>query len=175
MRRQQKEQVVGELRDALSRVEAVLITEFKGVDVPSMVELRRELRATGAHYRVVKNTLVRRAIEGTDLAFLEEHLRGPTALAWTDTDPVAVAKVLKKFSKDHEGLRVRAGSLQGKPLTPEQVEALASLPGLDELRSMFLSVLMGPARKLVTLLGQAQRNFLLVLGERGKALEGAEQ
>ena len=169
MNRQDKAAVVEELRESLDNVSAVVLTEYRGLDVPSVVELRQKLRESGVHYRVVKNTLAKLAIEGTDKEYLSEHLQGPIAIAWSD-DAVAPAKVLCGFAKDHEGLTIKAGYLSGNPVDVDGLNALALLPGKDELRSKLLSVFMGSGTKLVTVLTQVPRNFLSVLKQREEQL-----
>jgi large subunit ribosomal protein L10 len=165
--RQQKAQQVQELRDALEGATSVILTDYRGLDVGSMVSLRRALREDSVGYKVVKNTLARLALEGTDKAFLIEHFNGPIAMAWSD-DPVAPARQLSKFAEDHEALELRVGYLAGNEIDLAGIKALASLPSKDELRSKFLSVLNAPAQKFVTLTSQVQRNFLLVCKQKAE-------
>jgi large subunit ribosomal protein L10 len=165
--RQDKEQQVQELRDVLEGATSVILTDYRGLDVASMVDLRRSLREESVGYKVVKNTLARLALEGTDKAFLAEHFRGPIAVAWSD-DPVAPARQLNKFAKEHEELEIRVGYLSGNEIDLAGIQALASLPSKDELRSKFLSVLNAPAQKFVTLTSQVQRNFLLVCKQKAE-------
>lgn len=167
MNRQDKEQQVQELRDVLEGATSVILTDYRGLDVSSMVDLRRSLREESVGYKVVKNTLAKLALEGTDKAFLAEHFRGPIAVAWSD-DPVAPARQLSKFAKEHEELEIRVGYLSGNEIDLAGINALASLPSKDELRSKFLSVLNAPAQKFVTLTSQVQRNFLLVCKQKAE-------
>lgn len=170
MNKQQKEAMVSELRDELESAQAIVLAHYERIPVPDIVKLRSDLREQGVTYKVFKNTLTKLAVQGTDKEFLGEWLTGPTALAWSSEDPVAAAKVLDKFAEDHDGLTIKAGYLTGKALDTDGVKALAKLPSKDELRAKFLSVLQGPAQKFVTLLGQGQRNFLLVLKARAEQL-----
>jgi large subunit ribosomal protein L10 len=170
--REDKEQAVAELRDALQPAQAIIVAEYRGVRVGDIVQLRRKLRQAGVHYRVAKNTLARLAIRDTDKQFLSNLLVGPTALAWSKDDPVAAAKILTDFAKDKPGLVLKGGYLTGKSLNPAGVKALSELPGKDELRGKFLSVLNAPAQKMVTVLSQVQRNFMSVLKQQGEKLEG---
>jgi len=165
--RQDKEQQVQELRDVLEGATSVILTDYRGLDVASMVDLRRSLREESVGYKVVKNTLAKLALEGTDKAFLAEHFSGPIAVAWSD-DPVAPARQLNKFAKEHEELEIRVGYLSGNEIDLAGIQALASLPSKDELRSKFLSVLNAPAQKFVTLTSQVQRNFLLVCKQKAE-------
>lgn len=168
MNRQQKEQAVAELREHLEDVAVIVVTDYCGLDVASVVDLRRKLRAASVDYKVVKNTLAKLAIEGTDKEFLSEHLQGPVALAWSSNDPVAPAKVLSEFMKSHDKLEIKAGYLTGKQLDLAGIKALAELPSMDELRAKFLSVLNGPAQKLVTITTQVPKNFLLVIKQKSE-------
>lgn len=171
MNRQQKEQAVSELREDLEGVAVVVVTDYCGLDVSKIVELRRQLRAASVDYRVVKNTLAKLAIEGTDKEFLSDHLQGPVALAWSTDDPVAPAKVLSEFIKENEELEIKAGYLSGKELDLSGIKALADLPSKDELRAKFLSVLNGPAQKFVTITSQVPKNFLLVIKQKSEQPE----
>jgi large subunit ribosomal protein L10 len=166
--RQQKEQAVSDLREELDGVAVVVVTDYCGLDVSKVVELRRELKAASVDYRVVKSTLAKLAIEGTDKEFLSAHLTGPVALAWSADDPVAPARVLSKFAKDNEELEIKAGYLTGNELDLVGIKALAELPSMDELRSKFLSVLNGPAQQFVSLTTQVPRNFLLVIKQKSE-------
>ncbi|GMV39263.1 MAG: 50S ribosomal protein L10 [Myxococcales bacterium] len=163
MDRTTKEQVVEDLKGEFAGVQAILVAEYRKLTVEKVVQLRKSLRENGVKYRVVKNTLAKRAIEGTDKQFLGKYLHGPMALAWSSTDPVAAAKVLTDFAKTNEALTIKAGYLTGQELNLDGIKALAALPSKDELRASFLSVLQAPAAKFVTVLSQAQRDILSVL------------
>ncbi len=171
MNRQQKEAAVSELRGELEDVAVIVVTDYCGLDVAKVVELRRQLKAESVDYRVVKNTLAKLALEGTDKEFLSDHLQGPVALAWSTDNPVGPAKVLSKFAEDNEQLEIKAGYLSGKQLDLAGIKALAELPSMDELRAKFLSVLNGPAQKFVTITTQVPKNFLLVLKQKSEAGE----
>ena len=171
MNRQQKEAAVSELRGELEDVAVIVVTDYCGLDVAKVVELRRQLKAESVDYRVVKNTLAKLALEGTDKEFLSDHLQGPVALAWSTDNPVGPAKVLSKFAEDNEQLEIKAGYLSGQQLDLAGIKALADLPSMDELRSKFLSVLSGPAQKFVTITSQVPKNFLLVIKQKSEAGE----
>jgi large subunit ribosomal protein L10 len=172
MDRTSKEQVVEELRQEFGGSQAIVLTEYRRLTVAKVVELRKKLRESGVKYRVVKNTLAKLAIAGTDKEFLGKYLQGPMAIAWSATDPVAAAKVLTDFAKDNAALTVKAGYLTGQELDVEGLKALAELPSMDELRAKFLSVLQAPASKFVTVISQAQRDFLSVLLQYREKNEG---
>ena len=168
MNRQQKEARVQQLKELFEGATSLVLTDYRGLDVSSMVALRRSLREESVNYRVLKNSLALRALEGTDKSSLAAHLTGPLAVAWSNHDPVAPAKILHAFAKDHEALEIKVGYLDGEELDLATLKALAVLPSKDELRSKFLSVLNAPAQKLVTLTSQVQRNFLSVLKQKAE-------
>ncbi|NUN12713.1 MAG: 50S ribosomal protein L10 [Myxococcales bacterium] len=173
MKKDEKEKIVEEMRHELTSATGIILAEFRGLEVAKSVGLRKKLRESGVSYRVVKNTLTHLAIRGTDKEFLAAHLAGPTAVAWSNSDPVAAAKILVQFAKDNSQLRLKAGYLTGSSIDVDGIKALAELPGRDELRAKFLSVFRGPTQKMVTLLTQVPRNFLLVLKQRQEQLTNA--
>ncbi|MCL7972817.1 MAG: 50S ribosomal protein L10 [marine benthic group bacterium] len=134
MKLDQKQSISEELRGYLSSAEVVYLTDFTGLTVEAIGDLRRQLRQAGAEYRVVKNTLTIRALEGTDLPDLTEHLQGPTALVLGGEDPVAPAKVVREFAKGNdERPVVKVGVVERKVVSPEEVTRLADLPPKDQL------------------------------------------
>jgi large subunit ribosomal protein L10 len=142
MPRPEKVQAVAEIKESLEGSEAVFLTEYRGLSVKAVQELRASLRASGAEYKVVKMTLARLAADDAGIAGLDEHLLGPTALAFAKTDPVATAKALKDFSKSHEVFILKAGVLSGNILGPEEVSRLAEI----EPREVLLARIAGAAR-----------------------------
>lgn len=171
MNRQEKEQLVGEIRDLLDGAHAVILTHYTGLDVASMVKLRAALRKSGAGMRVMKNTLAVLATTDTDFSGLHPFFKGPTGVVYTHEDAGAAAKVIMEFAKDHPALKVQAGYLDGgKILDPSGVESLSKLPGKDQLRAMLLSTLGGVPRKFVGLLAATPRNFVGVLEARRRSL-----
>ena len=172
MNRQEKDQLVGELRGLLEGVQALIVTKYEGLDVPSMVEFRSLLRGNGAGFRVTKNSLLKRAVAETSFEGLGSHLVGMTGVAYTNEDPAAAAKVVTDFAKKHPALEVKAGWLEGgKILDASGVKALASLPSKDQLRGMLLGVLAGVPRAFVTVLSAPGRDFVGVLAARQRQLE----
>ncbi len=169
MDRAAKSSVVDELRELIVGKQSVVLTDYKGMSVADMYELRREFDKVGAGYRVVKNTLAKLAIAGTDYEFLGEALQGTVAIAYSD-DPVAPAKVLADFGKKSKHLTVKVGFLDGKKLEPNQVEALSKLPSKDALRGQLLSVFNAPATKFVGVLAAGPRDFVGVLKARADKL-----
>ncbi len=173
MNRQEKIEYVEGLKRDLESAELILLTRFTGLDVPSMTEFRAKLREVGTSYRVVKNTLLRRAAEGTPCEDLVADLKGPVAIAFTGGDAVCAAKAVTDFAKVSEHLVVEAGLLSGKALLPDQVKAIAELPSLDQLRAQLLATMLAVPQKLLRVLSAPARDLVGVLEARKRALEEA--
>lgn len=153
--RAQKEEQVAELQEKFSRATSVVVAEYRGLTVQASEQLRRALRAEGAgeyEYRVTKNSLLRRAAEGSDVAAVIDHFRGPTAIAISYGDPVRMAKVLVDYAKQNEIFQIRGGVLEGRAIGKGDIATLATLPGLDELRGKLVGLLQAPAGQLARLL-----------------------
>jgi len=140
----QKQDMVTALATKLQRSPTVYVTDFTGLNVARITDLRRRLRAAGFEYVVVKNTLVRRALTDAQRAGLESHLAGPTALVLAGADPVGAAKVLADFAKEFEKPAVKVGLVEGKAVTPDQVKRLAALPAKLELLAQLGGALQAP-------------------------------
>ncbi len=140
----QKQDMVTALATKLQRSPTVYVTDFTGLNVARITDLRRRLRAAGVEYVVVKNTLVRRALTDAQRAGLESHLAGPTALVLAGADPVGAAKVLADFAKEFEKPAVKVGLVEGKAVTPDQVKRLAALPAKLELLAQLGGALQAP-------------------------------
>jgi large subunit ribosomal protein L10 len=149
--RSDKVAVVDEVRERLSESSASVVTEYRGLTVAAMAELRRTLRASGGDFKVFKNTLVRRAIEGGDHAGLADHLSGPTAITFVSGDVSAVAKALKDFAKANPELIIKGGVLEGKPLSEKELKALADLPSREVLLSQLAGLIASPMQQLAGL------------------------
>ena len=149
--RSDKVAVVDEVRERLSESSASVVTEYRGLTVAAMAELRRTLRASGGDFKVFKNTLVRRAIEGGDHAGLADHLSGPTAITFVSGDVSAVAKALKDFAKANPELIIKGGVLDGKALSDRELRALADLPSREVLLSQLAGLLASPMQQLAGL------------------------
>ncbi len=142
MPRPEKVQAVADIKERIEGAEAVFLTEYRGLSVKAVQELRASLRANGAEYKVVKMTLARLAVGEAGLTGIDEYLLGPTALAFANSDPVATAKTLKDFSKSHEVFVLKGGLLSGSVLTPEEVSRLADI----EPREVLLAKIAGAAK-----------------------------
>ncbi len=173
MRKEEKTEYVAELRDALSGSQIVLRTRYQGLDVAKMTALRKDLREKGVRYKVVRNTLLRRAVEGTDYEPLVRDLKGPIALAFTEEDAVVTAKALTDFAKDEDLFTVDGGVLDGKELDASQIQSLASLPGKDQLRAQLLCLLQTVPQRLLGVLQAPARDMVGVIEARRKNLEEA--
>lgn len=145
------------LKDAFKNVQAAVLTSVQGLTVAEVSDLRRRLHDAGVHYRVVKNTLAKKAIKGTPLEAVSADFKQVTAVAWSDTDPVAPAKVITSFKKDLEKFVVKSGFQGGVRLDAAGVDALSKMPSLDELRAQLLGVIQAvPAKVLAQINAPAQ-------------------
>jgi large subunit ribosomal protein L10 len=159
---EQKKAVVAEVAEQFRGAEAAVLAEYRGLSVSQMTELRGKARQAQIYVRVVKNSLTRRAIEGSSYECLRDQLSGPLALA-ISKDPVAVAKLLAEFAKDNESLKIRAGAMGGKLMSIEQVEALAKLPSREQLLATLAGTLQAPIAKFVRTLNEVPSKFVRAL------------
>ena len=164
----EKAGTIEQLRKRLGGATAAVLTEYRGLTVHQISELRKQLKAASAEYRVVKNRLARVAIEGSPLASLRPHLTGPIGVVIARKDPAAVAKALQGFAKTNPALQLRVGVVDGQLLDLQGLKAVADLPSREALRSQLVGAIQGPLAQLVGLLQAPQRELAFILAERGK-------
>jgi large subunit ribosomal protein L10 len=169
--RTEKEEVIGELHAKMAKAKAAILAEPRGLDVATVTELRRKFREAKVDYRIVKNTLAQRAAKGTPVEPLVEHFRGPTALIMSYDDVVAPAKIVADFAKDRDNFAVRTAVIEGRLVDAKGIQALAKMPGLQELRAQIAAMLMQPATKLARMIGTPGQQLAQVLNARKDQLE----
>jgi large subunit ribosomal protein L10 len=166
---QEKVETIEDLKSRLLGVKTVLLAEYRGLTVQQLSDLRKQLKAVSAEYKIVKNRLARLAIASSDLAGLGTSLTGPTGMVLAKGDPVSVAKTLQTFARTNQALVLKIGVVDGQVLEPAGLKTLADLPSRDALRAQIVGALQGPLAQLVGLLQAPQRELVYVLEQRGSA------
>src|SRR5262245_34724184 len=173
--RQDKEALLAEYEGGLAKAAHAFLVGYQGISVPQVTDLRAKVRASGGHYVVVKNTLALRAIDSTALGQLKEHFTGATAVVYSTTDPVAIAKALTDFAKDAPALQFKAGLVEGRAVPASQIKEIAQLPSREQLIAKLLFLMQSPISRFVRVLNAIPQQFVTVLDEvRKKKEEQAE-
>jgi len=170
--RQKKESLGEGYGQELASAPHAFVLGFRGIKVGQVTELRRRIREKGGHYVVIKNTVARRVIQGKPLEQLQDHLVGPTAIAYSLVDPVALAKVLTEFAKETPVIEFKAGLVEGRPIAANQVSDIATLPSREELIAKLLFLLQSPIARFVRTLAAIPRDFVVVLDQVAKQKAG---
>jgi len=157
-----KKAVVAEVSAQVAKAKSIVVAEYRGLEVGRMTELRARARKSGVYLRVLKNTLARRAVEGTPFAGLSQHLTGPLVYG-ISADPVAGAKVLNEFAKANEKLVIRAGAMENAVISAKEVTALATMPSRDELLAKLLGTMQAPIAKFARTLNEVPARFVRTL------------
>jgi len=160
---EQKQQIVTELTEKFANSKVVIATDYKGLDVASMTALRKKLFESDVHYKVVKNTLLKKASEGNEVSLIKDLFKGPTGVAFSMNDPVSPAKLLVEFAKANEKLEIKGGVLGGKKIDFEGIKALSELPSKEVLLGQLLSVFSAVPTRFVRVLNGVPQNFMNVL------------
>jgi large subunit ribosomal protein L10 len=168
----QKSAVVEELKGILGAAKAVVLLSQKGLTVDQGTQFRRALRKEGGQFRVIKNTLFARAVAGTAREFLSDMLKGPLAIAYTQQEPVSLAKALTTFLKGTQQLAVVGGTLGSRPISVADLKTLATLPGIEVMKGMLLGAFVAVPQKFLGVLQAPARDFVGVLAARERQLSG---
>ena len=165
-----KEAIVGEIRESFENVMSIVLADFRGMDVASVTELREEFRKVGCGYRVLKNTLVKLAIKGTDMEVMSEHLAGPTAVIWSTESPADAAKVAIKYAKTNAKFVIKGGYFEGASLNAAGVDQLSKMPDKPACQaSLLMTFIAGPQQFVRTTMAGPQ-NFMYLLAARERSL-----
>ena len=168
LRLEDKKALVAEVNAVASDSVTAVAAEYRGLSVSEMTELRKEARNAGVYLRVVKNTLARRAVEGTDFECLQETLKGPLLLAFAKEDPGAAARIIKDFAKEHDALKPVSLAASGQVMPGSDIAKLADLPTLDQARAMLLGVMVAPMSKMVRTLAEPPAMLARTMSARGQ-------
>lgn len=163
MNRAEKTDAIAKMTETVGRAPHAFLIDFQGINVPDVTELRRQVRASGSEYVVLKNTLALRAFKDAPIGALSEHFTGMTAVAYSNTDIVQLAKVLHQFGKTNPKVKVKAALLEGKPVPAAALESLASMPSRTELVARLVGLLQSPMRRLVVALSTPQRKLAMTI------------
>jgi len=175
MNREEKAAAVSELNEAMGTATNAFLIQFRGITVPQVTELRKQIRETNSRYVVVKNTLALIAVKDSPLTKLKDFFKGETAVAFNSTDGVVLAKALTKFAKDVPAVQFKGALLAGQVVPASQIQAIASLPSRDELLSKLLYLMQHPIRGLAVVLNANIRNIAVVIDQVRQQREGTTE
>jgi large subunit ribosomal protein L10 len=170
MHRADKEQAVVEIQEKFSGITAVVLADFRGLDVPTVTDMRDEFRKAGCQYRVLKNSLLRLAIKDSPLEAMSVLLAGPTAVMWSTESPSAAAKLAVKYAKDAKNFKVKGGFFDGRVLDAAGIEMLSKMPDKPECQANLLMTLIAAPQDMVRTLAAGPMNFLYLLQARERSL-----
>ena len=168
-KKNEKQQDLDQLKTDLAKVSTVILTTFQGITVEDDTKLRRAVQAAGGKYQVVKNTLAELAANGTPVGGVLKDLKGTNSIAYTNTDPVALAKALTKVAKDVPAFKFKSGMVEGKVISIAEIQQLANMPSKEELISKIMFLLNAPAQRLAVVINAVPRNAAVVVNEAVKA------
>jgi len=166
MDRASKEKMVSEIRETMDNVMSIVVADYRGVDVPTVTAMRDEFRAAGCGYRVLKNTLVKIAVKGSDKEPLSGLLSGPSAIIWSTESPSAAAKIAVKWAKEEKNFQIKGGFFEGEALDEAGVEQLSKMPGKPELQAKLLMTFIAAPTNFVRTMVAGPTNFLYLLKAR---------
>jgi large subunit ribosomal protein L10 len=169
--RSDKEEILAQYENGLASAPHAFLLGYQGITVPQVTELRNRVRQGGGEYVVVKNTIALRAIDSKALGQLKEHFVGPTAVAFSLTDPVGVAKALTDYAKDVPAIKLKAGLVEGRAIAADQIKDIASLPSREELIAKLLFLVQSPITRFVRVLAAVPQSFVMVLDQVRKKRE----
>ena len=169
--RSDKEEILAQYENGLASAPHAFLLGYQGITVPQVTELRNRVRQGGGEYVVVKNTIALRAIDSKALGQLKEHFVGPTAVAFSLTDPVGVAKALTDYAKDVPAIKLKAGLVEGRAIAADQIKDIASLPSREELIAKLLFLVQSPITRFVRVLAAVPQSFVMVLDQVRKKKE----
>jgi large subunit ribosomal protein L10 len=168
----QKKAVISEVTEAIASAQAGVLAEYRGLNVAQITALRTEARNAGVWIKVVKNNLAKRVIQGSDFECLTDHFTGPVIFSASE-DPVSVARVMAKFAKDNEKLKITAGAMNGALIDSTMIQSLSKLPGRDELIAKLMGTMQAPVQKLASTLNEVPSKFVRTLSAVAEAREAA--
>ena len=172
MERAAKEQVLGEIKEAFANVASIVIADYRGITVPVVTTMRDDFRKAGCHYRVLKNSLVKIAVKGSNLEPISQLMVGTTAVIWSNEVPQSPAQIALKWAKDEPKFVIKGGFYEGQLLDAKGVDALAKMPGKNEIRASMLMTFLAAPQSFVAQLIAGPQNFAYLLDARKRALSG---